>query len=162
MKLDFTGVLKVANGDQAEEPEGEKGKKLDVEGRTKEVLKAITPILAHFDGLDNETIKAHGITMLANLRTITLTPYKSKTGVATLPQGSFSRELWKTTASMLGEAFDANIYKAVVQLLLDNKLLFMVQAGRMKQISFFASKEINRTTEITTAAKAYLLSLQAH
>ena len=155
--LDFS-KLKIASSDDAEQPAKEKAVTLDLETRKKEVGKVCKEICKQFDKQDT-TIKATGQAMLACLASITLTPYTSKTGVATLPQGAFSNELFQSTRSLLGESFDVDTYKAILALLVDSKLLFYVRAGRAKQVSFFASKEIDRTSEIATAAKAYLLSL---
>ena len=155
--IDFS-KLKIASSDDAEQPAKEKAVTLDLETRKKEVGKVVRAIMPQFEKQD-AVIKVTGQAMLACLASITLTPYTSKTGVATLPQGAFSNELFQSTRSLLGEAFDKDTYRAILDLLTDSKLLFYVRAGRAKQVSFFASKEVDRTLEIAAAAKAYLLSL---
>jgi hypothetical protein len=155
--LDFT-KLKLASADDAEQPVKDKQPVIDLETRKKEVGKVCKEICKQFDKQD-AVIKVTGQAMLACLASITLTPYTAKTGALVLPQGAFSNELYQSTRSLLGEAFDKDTYRAILDLLTESKLLFYVRAGRAKQISFFASKEIDRTSEIATTAKAYLLSL---
>jgi hypothetical protein len=153
--------LKVADGSKADEPEA-KTVKIDLDTRKKEVGKALAGLMAELDGADDAVIKVTGLSTLANLASFSTTPYTSKTGVARLPQGAFGNELYQATKSMMGEAFDKDIYKALLNLLVDQGRLFLVRAGKSRQYSFFAPVDAPRTSEIAIAAKAYLLSLTAN